>query len=158
MKKFKISFFTFVLILTSSIQLPINAASDHQNGQIRVRWSTSEMYLNQNNYIEQEFTPLATTSFKDGEPFRWSNQYHFDFWCVLDCRASHSTLAARRQLPTEQRAPKALQVIARTSCRTSTTQPVQMKGRPNTYLSSLLIKRLLSRLQRHLLQPAQARQ
>ena len=79
MKKFKISFFTFVLILTSSIQLPINAASEHLNGQIRVRWSTSEMYLNQNNYIEQEFTPLATSSFKDGEPFRWSNQYHFDF-------------------------------------------------------------------------------
>lgn len=79
MKKLKIAFFILIIIFTSSAQSPINAASDHQNGQIRVRWSTSEMYLNQNNYIEQEFTPLATTSFKDGESFRWSNQYHFDF-------------------------------------------------------------------------------
>lgn len=70
---------TFSLILLASIFPSANAASDHQNGQIRLRWNPSNIYLNQNSYIEHEFTPTQTTSFTDGAAVRWANQYHFDF-------------------------------------------------------------------------------
>ncbi len=66
-------------LLASTVTLPAIAASDHQNGQIRVRWNTSNMYLNQSSYVEHEIIPTATTTFIDGVPFRWANQYHFDF-------------------------------------------------------------------------------
>jgi hypothetical protein len=63
----------------TTVVSPVKAASDHQNGQIRVRWDTSNMFLNQNAYIEHEIIPTATSTFIDGKPFRWANQYHFDF-------------------------------------------------------------------------------
>lgn len=59
--------------------LPGFADSYHQGGQINLRWSTSKIFLNQNSYIEQEFIPVNNESFIDGEPFKWSSQYHFDF-------------------------------------------------------------------------------
>ena len=73
------AFIALALIVMASIVPPAKAASDHQNGQIRVRWNPIDIYLNQNSYIEHEFIPTATTSFVDGAPFRWANQYHFDF-------------------------------------------------------------------------------
>lgn len=69
---------TILLILTAGL-LPAEATSDHSGGQIRVRWTANNLFLNQSSYIEHEIIPTATTTFIDGAAFRWSNQYHFDF-------------------------------------------------------------------------------
>ena len=75
------AFKSFILIcsLLSTTIVPSIAASDHDGGQIRVRWTTTDMVLNASSYLEQEFIPTNTTSFVDGAAFRWANQYHFDF-------------------------------------------------------------------------------
>ena len=68
-----------ILVLFSfSSQASIHAA-DHQNAHVTVRWNPAKLNLNSNSYFEQEITPLATNSLKDGAPIRWSNQYHIDF-------------------------------------------------------------------------------
>lgn len=72
-------FVTSFTLLISIISLPAIAATDHQNGVIRVRWNTSNMYLNQTSHIEYEIVPTFTSTFIDGMPFRWSNQYRFQF-------------------------------------------------------------------------------
>lgn len=69
----------FIIYSFTSIFSPVFAASDHQNGQIRVRWTTNDLYLNSNSYIEQEFIPTVNTALIDGNGFRWSSQYHIDF-------------------------------------------------------------------------------
>jgi hypothetical protein len=68
----------FVAMLSFSFQQPVHAA-DHQNAHVTVAWNPKMLHLNSNTYFEQEITPLATNSIKDGVPDRWSNQYHVDF-------------------------------------------------------------------------------
>ena len=68
----------FSILFSLSFQSPIHAA-DHQNAHVTVRWNPASLHLNSNSYFEQEITPLATNSLKDGAQIRWSNQYHIDF-------------------------------------------------------------------------------
>lgn len=70
----------FALMISLSIPAaPSSAAENHQGGQIRVKWSTENMFLKPGIALEQEFTPTALGGMVDGAPFRWSNQYHWDF-------------------------------------------------------------------------------
>jgi hypothetical protein len=66
-------------LLLSLISAPSLALENHQGGQIRVKWSTKNMFLKPGISLEQELTPTALAGMVDGAPFRWSNQYHWDF-------------------------------------------------------------------------------
>lgn len=68
----------FLVLFSLSSQQAIHAA-DHQNAHVTIRWNPSAIHLNSNSFFEQEITPLATNSLKDGAQVRWSNQYHIDF-------------------------------------------------------------------------------
>ncbi len=70
---------TTVFLLALSNLVPSSAATNHQNGQIRLKWSTSNMFLNSDSYIEHEFIPNSTDAFVDGAQFRWSNQHQLVF-------------------------------------------------------------------------------
>ena len=67
------------LLLTILHLSPSQGAESHQGGQIRVKWSTESMFLKPGMSLEQEFTPTELGGMVDGAPFRWSNQYHWDF-------------------------------------------------------------------------------
>ena len=77
----KLRFFglTTVLIIMFTFAPPISAATSHQNGETRIRWSTNGMYLSPNSYIEQEFVPMENLAFVDGATFNWTNGFHLDF-------------------------------------------------------------------------------
>lgn len=74
--KFLTSILTLILTFST---LPAMAESYHQGGQINLRWSTSNMFLSPNSFIEQEFIPITNETVRDGAPFKWSSQYHLDF-------------------------------------------------------------------------------
>ena len=73
------SWVTSILVATSILQPIANAATEHQNGQINLRWSTTDMYLNANSFIEQEIILTENSAFVDGQAFRWISQHHFGF-------------------------------------------------------------------------------
>lgn len=70
---------TLVTLIISVFWIPYAYAVDHTDGQIRVNWDPSTLYLNSSNYLEQEIILDSTTAIKDNAPFRWANQYHIDF-------------------------------------------------------------------------------
>lgn len=78
MSKFRLLVPALIMVMLTSL-IPAFAATDHKGGQIRVRWTPSNMYLNSNSYIEQEFIPTVNEGLVDGQAFRWTNQYHMDF-------------------------------------------------------------------------------
>lgn len=77
--KFRLACVVTALLLVATSMAPIANAVDHQNGQINLRWTTSNMYLNSNSYLEQEFIPTENGAFIDGAQFKWTNAYHLDF-------------------------------------------------------------------------------
>ena len=80
MSRSKTPLFILLTLMIATTLLPISyAATEHQNGQIRLRWTTSEIFLNQNSYIEQELVLTENASFIDGQPFRWISQHRLDF-------------------------------------------------------------------------------
>ena len=70
--------FSLPLLLLITIT-PAFAIENHQDGQIRVRWGTENQYLKPGVALSQEFTPTILEGMVDGAPFRWSNQYHWNF-------------------------------------------------------------------------------
>lgn len=78
MSKYRLLVLALITVMLTSL-IPAFAAMDHQGGQIRVRWTTSNMYLNTSSYIEQEFIPTVNEGMVDGQAFRWTNHYHMDF-------------------------------------------------------------------------------
>ena len=78
LRRLFLNFLLIFAILLSNLA-PTFAATEHKDGQIRVRWSTTNSYLSPTSYIEHEIIPTETGAFIDGAQFRWTNQYHFDF-------------------------------------------------------------------------------
>ena len=77
--KIKVVVLTVISLLAMHLSTMPAHAADHANAYGFTNWNPNRISLSESQSIEQEFTVLAASGIKEGQTFRWTNQYHLHF-------------------------------------------------------------------------------